>query len=132
MGMGVRHGVDDRREDHVTERRRQATAAFWSIAAFTIILVSGLGIASTLYQQQVNTSIRSQAYLSCLERSKLQREHNDLAAAVTAVMDDTAKSRRGLAVTATPRDAAIMRASANRLVELAETVDPITVVRCRR
>ena len=38
----------------MTERHHNATAAFWLIAAFTVILVAA--IAGTLYQQQVNNN----------------------------------------------------------------------------
>lgn len=130
--VGVRDRHDACREVDVTEIRRHAAAVFWAVAAFTVIFVTGLVIAATLYQQQVNTRIQDQAHTSCLERSKLQREHNDLAQAVTVALNDFAGARRDLAVTATPRDARIMLSSATRLVELAETVDPITVARCRR
>lgn len=116
----------------MTERHHNATTAFWLIAAFTVIMVTGLAIAGTMYQRQVNASIHDQSYYSCLERTKLQVEHNDLGEAVTVALNDFAASRRELAETAPPGDAAIMRSTAARLVELAKTIDPITVAKCRR
>lgn len=112
--------------------QRHTALAFWSIAAFTVILVTSLAIAGTLYQRQVNTSIRDQSYLSCLERTKLQVEHNDLGEAVNVALTDFAESRLELAKTAPPRDAAVMRGVAGRLTELAAGVDPIPVSKCRQ
>ena len=111
---------------------RHTTLAFWSIAAFTVILVTSLAIAGTLYQRQVSTSIRDQSYLSCLERTKLQVEHNNLGEAVTVALTDFAQSRLELAATASPRDAMVMRGIAARLDALAATIDPIPVAKCRR
>lgn len=112
--------------------QRHTALAFWSIAAFTVILVTSLAIAGTLYQRQVNTSIRDQSYLSCLERTKLEVEHNNLGEAVTVALTDFAESRLELAKTAPPRDAAVMRGVAGRLTELAAGVDPIPVSKCRQ
>lgn len=132
-GVGVGHpdGPDDCREGHVTNQRHTALA-FWSIAAFTVILVTSLAIAGTLYQRQVNTSIRLQTYQSCMDRAKLQLEHNDLVVAVNVALTDFAESRLELAKTAPPRDAAVMRGVAGRLTELAAGVDPIPVSKCRQ
>lgn len=132
-GVGVGHpdGPDDCREGHVTNQRHTALA-FWSIAAFTVILVTSLAIAGTLYQRQVNTSIRDQSYLSCLERTKLQVEHNNLGEAVNVALTDFAESHRELAATAAPHPARVMRATAARLTELAATIDPIRVAKCSR
>ena len=117
----------------MTERRHHATAAaFWLIAAFTVILVAGLAAAGTLYQQQVNSSIRLQAYQSCMDRAKLQLEHNDLVVAVNVALTDFAESRLELAKTAPPRDAAVMRGVAGGLTELAAGVDPRPVSQCRQ
>ena len=132
VGVGVRHGPDVDGAVVVTQRRRNATAAFWSIAAFTVILVAGLAAAGTLYQQQVNSSIRLQEYQSCMDRAKLQVEHNDLVVAVNVALTDFAESRLELAKTAPPRDAAVMRGVAGRLTELAAGVDPIPVSKCRQ
>ena len=131
VGVGPPDGPDAHREGHVTNHRHTALA-FWSIAAFTVIMVTGLAIAGTLYQRQVNTSIRDQSYLSCLERTKLQVEHNNLGEAVNVALTDFAESRRELAATAAPHPARVMRATAARLTELAATIDPIRVAKCSR